>query len=100
MSVALVVSHVSVVASPFCTELGFAVKEAVGVGGGGVATGGGGTGGWWHAPSSRALPRARTEMKRLTCFTASSKENHKMKTFHSKNSSSSGEARAKIQRLK
>jgi len=32
-SVAFVVCHVSVVASPFCTEFGFAVKEAVAVGG-------------------------------------------------------------------
>jgi len=73
VSVALVVSQVSVVDWPLSIVLGFAVSEAVGAAGGGGGGGGGGAGFFLQAPSIMIAPNANTNVTHFSfrCFTFS-----------------------------
>ena len=72
-SVAFSVRQFSVVGWPFCTVVGFALSEAVGVGGGGGGAGGGGGGFFLQAPRASTMTSAATKANHfLFCFTSNS----------------------------
>src|SRR5213594_3879225 len=71
-SVALVVCQVRVVDCPFCTESGFAEREAVGAGGAGGGGGGGGAAFFLHALTIRIAlnTSSRVSHRFIGCFTS------------------------------